>query len=568
MAPSADSTTGSAEPPPNIQKKPNVVVNGNGHEKKGHTKVNVFHKLLHKRSFRDQDNSHNFNRSTRSDGATTGSLSTKSHSFDSDQEQAAPASDYKGNTQHVHDDSGIEPSTEQIIHDTNAHRDTISSKYASPQAILRHPEHTRSNGDSQDTTSFRQTNTYSLPALQTKGPYEDFDRLESVAEDDPTSYDLVAPAADSDSSVYSLEDRAEHIFSKRHLQIIFNDPALFLRFTSFLGTHRKQSLPVLVYYLDALKAIRAINYSNAILEALTPLPGLDFSKHAAPRLVNKTLEERLHLAFAQLVQEDLPAFVTHTWIDVVSESIQRRITGTLPPHLREASEGLAEVFCLSDPSRPDNPIVFASEEFHRTTQYGMAYAIGRNCRFLQGPRTNVSSVKRLREAVKAGRDHCETFLNYRRDGSPFLNLLMMAPLRDSRGVIRYYIGAQVDISGLAKECTNLEGLRRMLEDGNESDQEFTNEKKDEFQELTEMFNRAEVETARKHGGRMHQTSVEDDADNNSITSWQRPRLLLNDPENTVPMQTNTSPVHGKLSGIYSHVRFVSTTLPLLMLTCL
>lgn len=35
--------------------------------------------------------------------------------------------------------------------------------------------------------------------------------------------------------------------------------------------------------------------------------------------------------------------------------------GTLAPHLREASEGLAEVFCLTDPSRPDNPIVFASE---------------------------------------------------------------------------------------------------------------------------------------------------------------------------------------------------------------
>lgn len=44
--------------------------------------------------------------------------------------------------------------------------------------------------------------------------------------------------------------------------------------------------------------------------------------------------------------------------------------GTLPPHLREASEGLAEVFCLTDPSRPDNPIVFASEGLWKVYGFG------------------------------------------------------------------------------------------------------------------------------------------------------------------------------------------------------
>ena len=41
----------------------------------------------------------------------------------------------------------------------------------------------------------------------------------------------------------------------------------------------------------------------------------------------------------------------------------------------------------------------------------MDYVIGRNCRFLQGPQTNVHSVRRLRENVLAGREVCETFLN-------------------------------------------------------------------------------------------------------------------------------------------------------------
>lgn len=50
-------------------------------------------------------------------------------------------------------------------------------------------------------------------------------------------------------------------------------------------------------------------------------------------------------------------------------------------------------------------------EFHRTTQYGMSYVLGRNCRFLQGPKTSPHSVRRLRDAIDAGRETCEVFLN-------------------------------------------------------------------------------------------------------------------------------------------------------------
>jgi len=50
-------------------------------------------------------------------------------------------------------------------------------------------------------------------------------------------------------------------------------------------------------------------------------------------------------------------------------------------------------------------------EFHRTTQYGVSYAIGRNCRFLQGPKTNRSSIARFKKASAEGKDHSEVFLN-------------------------------------------------------------------------------------------------------------------------------------------------------------
>ena len=197
-----------------------------------------------------------------------------------------------------------------------------------------------------------------LPPLQVQPTFDEADR--PITDDDPGSYDLVLPSR-APKEVYSLEKRSQNLFSREHLQVIFTDPALLFRFTSFLSAHRPKSVPILVYYLDALKAIRALHYANAICDGLDPIEGFDFTSQRPKPSVNLSLEQKANSAFDVLVKEELPAYITHLYIQVVSLSISRRVTGALAPHLQAASEGLAEVFCLTDPSRPDNPIVFASE---------------------------------------------------------------------------------------------------------------------------------------------------------------------------------------------------------------
>ena len=199
-----------------------------------------------------------------------------------------------------------------------------------------------------------------LPPLQIKSVLPDGEHLEPLFEDDPASFDLVLPT-DEGRRTFQLEDRSEMMFSRDHLLEIFKDTSLLLRFTNFLNARRPASVPLLVHYLDALKALRAIKYANAVAEALTPLDDYEFSEELVNPTTNSALEKRAKEAFDALVKDDLPAFITYTFIRVVSASISRRITGTLPPHLRETSEGLAEVFCLTDPNRADNPIIFSSE---------------------------------------------------------------------------------------------------------------------------------------------------------------------------------------------------------------
>ncbi|KAK6954196.1 hypothetical protein Daesc_004161 [Daldinia eschscholtzii] len=339
-----------------------------------------------------------------------------------------------------------------------------------------------------------------LPGLQSKGPRE-HDELTPVGDEiDPASFNLVTPCNNVPPQ-YSLEIRSGALFSSEHLDAILNDQLLLEKFTSFLCAFRPKSISLLVYYFDVLKALKAIGYSNSIIRSLASVKGLGFDEEVISNTINESLLARLDKVFQTLIREDLPAYITHTWIQTVAVAIKQRITNTLPSNLRDSSEGLADVFCLTDPSRHDNPIVFASKGFHRMTQYGTDYALGRNCRFLQGPGTNQSSARRIKERLDAGKEHCEVLLNYRRDGSPFMNLVMVAPLLDNRGIIRYHISAQVDVSGLAEECVGLESLRRVVDQKrDDTDGSTRKSAKGELRELAEMFSSSELNIVQGKGG--------------------------------------------------------------------
>ena len=174
-------------------------------------------------------------------------------------------------------------------------------------------------------------------------PHEDFD---------------LGTSHDEDNQIEMLEKVSELIFSPVHLQAIFKDPSALLKFTSFLSTTRPQSIPTLIYYLDATKALKAIRYANSIAKSLEPTSSQELSV-ITTETANAELEAKAQRAFDLLVEKDLPAYTAHLYIQVVKASMMKPVTQG--PQPTEASEGFAEVFCLTDPSRPDNPIVFASE---------------------------------------------------------------------------------------------------------------------------------------------------------------------------------------------------------------
>jgi PAS domain S-box-containing protein len=97
---------------------------------------------------------------------------------------------------------------------------------------------------------------------------------------------------------------------------------------------------------------------------------------------------------------------------------------------------------ISDPSLPDNPMIFVSDEFERQTGYSAEESLGRNCRFLQGKDTNAHAVEAIRQGLQAQTRFTIDILNYRKDGTPFLNRLRIRPIFAEDGGLMYFAGAQ------------------------------------------------------------------------------------------------------------------------------
>lgn len=61
-------------------------------------------------------------------------------------------------------------------------------------------------------------------------------------------------------------------------------------------------------------------------------------------------------------------------------------------------------------------------------------------RFLQGSGTDPEDVAKIRETLRSGTSYCRRLLNYKKDGTPFWNLLTIAPIKDENGKILKFIG--------------------------------------------------------------------------------------------------------------------------------
>ena len=118
----------------------------------------------------------------------------------------------------------------------------------------------------------------------------------------------------------------------------------------------------------------------------------------------------------------------------------------LDPSVLRMLEQVRVAICVTDPNQHDNPIVYVNSAFLDLTGYTEEEVLYRNCRFLQGPDTTPESIQTIRSAVANDNRATIEIVNYRKDGTSFVNALQIGPIRNADGETILCFGSQLDVT--------------------------------------------------------------------------------------------------------------------------
>ncbi|URD61742.1 PAS domain S-box protein [Sphingomonas sp. KRR8] len=116
---------------------------------------------------------------------------------------------------------------------------------------------------------------------------------------------------------------------------------------------------------------------------------------------------------------------------------------------------------VTDPRLDDNPIIAVKKTFEQLTGYTEEELVGRNCRVLAGPETERAQSDVLSRAIATATPQVVELTNYRKDGSKFLNAVMVAPIFDEAGEVAFFVGSQMEVDGRKADAVRAAASQRI-----------------------------------------------------------------------------------------------------------
>lgn len=95
---------------------------------------------------------------------------------------------------------------------------------------------------------------------------------------------------------------------------------------------------------------------------------------------------------------------------------------------------------------PGPKIVYVNEGFEEITGYDRQEVMGKTPRILQGAKTDRRTLDRLKNKLENGQSFFGQIINYRKDGSEFVNQFDVHPLKDDEGNITHWVSYLHDIT--------------------------------------------------------------------------------------------------------------------------
>ncbi len=118
-------------------------------------------------------------------------------------------------------------------------------------------------------------------------------------------------------------------------------------------------------------------------------------------------------------------------------------------------------YCLTivDVMQKGHPCIYANNKFSDNTGYDAQEAIGKNLSFLQGKLSDPSTCAFMLKCINEGKACIQDIFNYKKDGTIFLNRLLLLPLK-SKGNL-FYIGIQNDLTQKKRILYSNENLKNV-----------------------------------------------------------------------------------------------------------
>ena len=211
--------------------------------------------------------------------------------------------------------------------------------------------------------------------------------------------------------------------------------------------------------------------AKIVLEKYMPVALKQGEWRGTTSILNRETGEQIALSAvltAHKDQNDEIAFFSMVGRDVTKQiefDSQQRV-------FRYAFQSSLTAMVISDATKPDNPITYVNPGFEKLTGYPSSEVVGKNCRFLQGPGTDPKSIEKIRTAVSKGEAVRTGLLNYRKDGQPFYNELVITPVKNEQGKVVNFVGVQLDMTQQQEAEQKMVQARDVAEAANSAKSSF------------------------------------------------------------------------------------------------
>jgi len=114
--------------------------------------------------------------------------------------------------------------------------------------------------------------------------------------------------------------------------------------------------------------------------------------------------------------------------------------------LTKAMESVTDGIFIIDAQKPNFPIIYANKSFQEMTGYTKREIFERDYFLLYWTVFDGLITDEIKQTIRQGKTFYRELLNFKKDGKKYWNLLRIAPVCDSDGIVTHYVGIQTDLT--------------------------------------------------------------------------------------------------------------------------